>query len=135
MTQEERQQLLSEWLEIIDRDRGWLAEKLCVSKRTVDSWFSYRKISEPMWLNIENLMAEVGASPLADLLEVTLNLEEFEALEQARIRAGFESRAGFYRAAILAYIEKHLATGHRPVQYLPGPSAAALSVNEDQPKP
>lgn len=105
MDQDERRQIISQWLEDIDRDRAWLAAQLHVSKRTVDSWFSFRRISEPMWLHIESLMGDIGASPLEDLLEVKLTITEFEALEKARIRAGYESRAAFYRDAILSYME------------------------------
>ena len=108
MIQEERRQIITEWLETIQRDRTWLADQLHISKRTVDSWFSYRRISDSTWGHIESLMGDVGASPLEELLEIRLSLAEFEDLEKARIRAGYESRSAFYRDAIIFHIQKLL---------------------------
>jgi hypothetical protein len=110
MEQEERREILAEWLKTIDRDRHWLAERLAVKKSTVDSWFSTRRISEAMWRTLENLMASTGSSPLEDLLEVTLTLQEFEALEKARLLAGYESRAAFYRDAIIMFTKMFLTS-------------------------
>ena len=53
-------------------------------------------------------MGDVGASPLEELLEIRLSLSEFEDLEKARIRAGYESRSAFYRDAIIFHIQKLL---------------------------
>jgi hypothetical protein len=108
LDQEQRREILSEWVKTIARDRHWLAERLAIKKSTVDSWFSNRRIPEAMWRAIESLMATTGSSPLEDLLNISLTLEEFEALEKARLFAGYESRAAFYRDAIISFTEKVL---------------------------
>jgi hypothetical protein len=139
MEQDERREVLAEWLKTIQRDRHWLAEKIAVKKSTVDSWFSTRRISEAMWHSLESLMASTGASPLGDLLEVTLTLEEFEELEKARLYAAYESRSAFYRDAILDYTRKLLdapPASRRPTGFKYGdiPPPQTMLVNEPGPE-
>lgn len=37
---------LKSWMKESGKSRDWVAEKLGVGKRTVDSWFSYKQIPE-----------------------------------------------------------------------------------------
>ena len=81
-----------------NRDRFWLAERLGISKRTVDNWFASGKIpSRAQELVSKYLVKEDGID------EVRMKFEEFELIENARALAGFppEKRLDFFEEVAL----------------------------------
>lgn len=115
------------WLKSRGRDREWLAEQIPASVGTVYNWFS-KGFSKPALKVIELLMerdkAPCGKAQDTGLIQFTV--DEFERIERARQRAGYESRPPFYRDAILKQVDAMEAEMHSlpvavsmPVSYVP----------------
>ena len=105
MDLEDQRKMVATWLELMNRDRFWLADALGTQKSTVDSWFSKRPFPRPIWKRISELMDQTTGYTDSAILRVTFTLEEFELLDRARLAAGYESRPEFYRDAILAHVQ------------------------------
>jgi hypothetical protein len=99
---------ISNWLEKIDKDRFWLAEKCGATKFTVDSWFSTRGFPKSALVIIESLMRESTLSPQGRIV-ASFTTDEFERIESAREVVGSPTRQQFYHDAIMEYAESLLA--------------------------
>lgn len=103
MTREE----IRDWLDLIGKNRDWLAEKCGATKYTVNTWFSTRGFPKPALKMIERLMKEEG--PNADLSQIHFTLEEYKRIEEAVRLTCYPSNKEFYRDAILDKAETELA--------------------------
>jgi hypothetical protein len=93
------------WLKANGRDREWMAEQLAASIGTVYNWFS-KGFSRPAMKTIGLLMQrDEQATPTNDTGLIQFTVDEFERIETARKRAGYETRPPFYRDAILKQVE------------------------------
>lgn len=128
MDLDNQRNIVATWLELMRRDRYWLAEVLGTQKSTVDSWFSKRPFPRPAWKRITELMDETTGYSDAAILKVTFTLEEFELLERARTAAGYESRVEYYRDAILAYTSQLAQKQQQP--YRPNPDPTSFILND-----
>ena len=115
------------WLALHQRDRKWLAQQMDVSPGTVDQWFAERGFSSSALATIRLLMErDEQAAPTNDTGLIQFTVDEFERIERARQRSGYESRPPFYRDAILKQITAMEAEMHSlsvavsmPVSYVP----------------
>lgn len=98
---------IDEWLNSIDRDRQWLANKLGISMGTLYNGFS-KGFTKRSITRIKDLMNEVATS--GGDFEVTFTAREFERIEQARKLLGIATRKLFYEEAIIGYTDQTLAT-------------------------
>lgn len=119
MTNEE----IEDWLKRKGRDRAWLASQIPASKGTVDNWFS-KGFSAPALTVIKLLMNKDDEEPTNDTGLIQFTVDEFERIESARKRAGYETRPPFYRDAILKQVEAMEAEMPtlrlpKPITYLP----------------
>lgn len=112
----------------LGRDREWLAEQMNVSPGTVDQWFAERGFSKSALATISLLMErdQTKSSSMSDTGLIQFTVDEFERIERARQRAGYESRPPFYRDAILKQVDAMEAEMHSlpvtvsmPVSYVP----------------
>lgn len=97
-----------------------------VSPGTVDQWFAERGFSSSALATIKLLMQrdEQTAAPTNDTGLIQFTVDEFERIESARKRAGYETRPPFYRDAILKQVEAMEAEMPtlrlpKPITYLP----------------
>ena len=88
---------IDDWLNSIDRDRQWLANKLGISMGTLYNGFS-KGFTKRSITRIKDLMNEV-----------TFTAREFERIEQARKLLGIATRKLFYEEAIIGYTDQTLA--------------------------
>jgi len=115
MTNEE----IENWLKRKGRDRAWLALQIPASKGTVDNWFS-KGFSAPALTVIQLLMDKDEDASANDTGLIQFTVDEFERIERARQRSGYESRPPFYRDAILKQItamEAEMPTIKLPTAY------------------
>lgn len=118
------------WLKRHSRDRQWLAEKLAVSKGTVDQWFS-KGFSESALAGIRLLKQLDTPSASDDTALIQFTTAEFEAIEHARRLVGMPERPKFYRDAILYYVDD-LQSLAQP-QALPTPQPRDIAAEDPPP--
>jgi len=97
---------LTGWLEQIERDRGWLAERIGVDKSTVDGWFAprgKRNIPTPIMNLIEIMMKQ------NELGEPKFTFQEGEKIRQAMSAAEYISFPEFAHDAVVTMAEKILS--------------------------
>lgn len=112
-----------------------------VSPGTVDQWFAERGFSSSALATIKLLMErDEQATPTNDTGLIQFSVDEFERIERARQRSGYESRPPFYRDAILKQItamEAEMPTIKLPTAYgkptKPTAPASDLRVADENP--
>lgn len=97
---------IRDWLDTIGQDRFWLASQLGSTKGTLDQWFSR---GFPEWAEkaIKRIAAQQSSAD-SDPNSVQFTIAEFEMIDRARRKVGYETRREFYRDAIIEYADKLL---------------------------
>ena len=78
---------LKSWMKESGKSRDWVAEKLGVGKRTVDSWFSYKQIPEKKQKLLRELM-EKEQQPKQVEISMDFTPEQLEMIRQAAALRG-----------------------------------------------
>ena len=78
---------LKSWMKESGKSRDWVAEKLGVGKRTVDSWFSYKQIPEKKQKLLRELM-EKEQQPKQVEISMDFTPEQLEMIRQAAALGG-----------------------------------------------
>ena len=99
-------QFVKQWLETNQKDRFWFAEQTGYSKRTVDTWFTEGSFPMPVQKILPFLLAKTQSeTPSPDLQQIKFTAQEWDALERARIQAGYttSARLDFFAEALSSY--------------------------------
>lgn len=108
---------IRDWLDSVGHDRFWLAEQIGTTKGTVDQWFSK---GFPEWA-VKSITRLVSTNEERDddPNAVKLTLREFEMIDRARRKAGYQTRREFYRDAIVEFADKLLIDEDTPPNVKP----------------